>query len=44
MKVLRYLALSVAAVVFLLPFYLIVRNGLATEAEITARDCLLYTV
>jgi len=42
MKALRYLALSIAAVVFLLPFYLIIRNGLATEAEITARDWRLF--
>jgi ABC-type glycerol-3-phosphate transport system permease component len=37
-KALRYLALSIAAVLFLLPFYLVIRNGLATEAEITAQD------
>lgn len=36
MKVARYLALSVAAVLFLIPFYLVLRNGLATEQEITA--------
>ncbi|SEP75195.1 carbohydrate ABC transporter permease [Lentzea albida] len=36
MKVVRYLALSVAAVLFLVPFYLVLRNGLATEQEITA--------
>jgi multiple sugar transport system permease protein len=36
MKVLRYAALSVAAVLFLVPFYLVLRNGLATEAELTA--------
>jgi multiple sugar transport system permease protein len=41
-KVLRYLALVVLAAVFLLPFYLIVRNGLATEAEITSRDWRLF--
>jgi multiple sugar transport system permease protein len=42
MKALRYLALSIAAVLFLLPFYLIVRNGLATEADLTARDWRLF--
>lgn len=31
-----YLAASVAAVLFLIPFYLLVRNGLATDEEITA--------
>ena len=36
MKALRYLALSVAAVLFLVPFYLVVRNGLVSEAEISA--------
>ncbi|WP_246291766.1 carbohydrate ABC transporter permease [Lentzea indica] len=36
MRVARYLALSMAAVLFLIPFYLVLRNGLATEQEITA--------
>lgn len=36
MKTLRYLALSVAAVLFLVPFYLVVRNGLVSEAEISS--------
>ncbi|MFI6100741.1 carbohydrate ABC transporter permease [Lentzea sp. NPDC051213] len=36
MKTARYLALSIAAVLFLIPFYLVLRNGLATEQEITA--------
>jgi multiple sugar transport system permease protein len=31
-----YFAASIAAVLFLIPFYLLVRNGLATDAEITA--------
>ncbi|SDM44939.1 multiple sugar transport system permease protein [Allokutzneria albata] len=35
---LRYLALVVAAALFLVPFYLLLRNGLATEAEIAAPD------
>lgn len=33
---LRYLALAVAAVLFLLPFYLIVRNALSVDTEITS--------
>ena len=33
---LRWTALIVAAILFLLPFYLLVRNGLASRAEITA--------
>ncbi|MFC0438921.1 carbohydrate ABC transporter permease [Kutzneria buriramensis] len=40
--VLRYLALTVAALVFLLPFYLIVRNGLSTEADITSPEWTLF--
>ncbi|HEX6444146.1 MAG TPA: carbohydrate ABC transporter permease [Streptosporangiales bacterium] len=32
----RYAALIVAAVLFLIPFYLLVRNGLATDQELTA--------
>ncbi|KAA2257078.1 carbohydrate ABC transporter permease [Solihabitans fulvus] len=38
----RYLALSVAAVLFLLPFYLVLRNGFATEQEITAQGWRLF--
>lgn len=38
----RYLVLAVTAVVFLLPFYLIVRNGLATEQDITAPSWTLF--
>jgi multiple sugar transport system permease protein len=41
-KALRYLAVSITAVLFLLPFYLVIRNGLATEAEITAQDWKLF--
>jgi multiple sugar transport system permease protein len=37
-----YLALSVAAVLFLVPFYLIVRNGLASDAEITAPNWTFF--
>lgn len=33
-----YVGLSLSAVLFLLPFYLILRNGLATDPEITAPD------
>jgi multiple sugar transport system permease protein len=36
MKMARYLALSIAAVLFLIPFYLVLRNGLASEQEITS--------
>ncbi len=32
----RYLALTIGAVIFLIPFYLLLRNGLATDREITA--------
>lgn len=33
---LRYVLLIVLAIIFLIPFYLILRNGLATDKEITA--------
>ena len=36
--VLRWIALFVAVVLFLLPFYLILRNALSAEADITAPD------
>ncbi|MDT7557460.1 MAG: multiple sugar transport system permease protein [Pseudonocardiales bacterium] len=35
-RAVRLLLLTVLAVLFLIPFYLLVRNGLATDAEITA--------
>ncbi len=35
---LRYAVLVVAAVAFLVPFYLLARNGLSTEADITSPD------
>lgn len=35
---LRYAVLAAVAVLFLVPFYLLVRNGLATEADITSPD------
>jgi len=38
----RYTALVVAALLFLVPFYLLVRNGLATDAEITAPDWTFF--
>lgn len=38
----RYLLLIVAAVLFLIPFYLILRNGLATDPEITSPDWTLF--
>jgi multiple sugar transport system permease protein len=37
-SVLRYALLIVLAIVFMLPFYMIVRNSLMTQAEITAMD------
>ncbi|SEP63803.1 multiple sugar transport system permease protein [Lentzea xinjiangensis] len=36
MRAARYLALSIAAALFLVPFYLVLRNGLASEQEITS--------
>jgi multiple sugar transport system permease protein len=38
----RYAALAIATVLFLLPFYLMLRNALATEAEITAADWTIF--
>ncbi|MGW7686819.1 carbohydrate ABC transporter permease [Kribbella sp. NPDC054772] len=40
--VLRWIALTIAVVLFLLPFYLIVRNALSTEADITAPTWTLF--
>jgi multiple sugar transport system permease protein len=40
--VLRYLALIISAILFLLPFYLIVRNALSIDTEITAPDWTLF--
>jgi multiple sugar transport system permease protein len=37
-SVVRYIVLLAAVVVFLLPFYLLARNGLSTEQDITAPD------
>jgi len=41
-QVARYLALVVAAVLFLLPFYLIVRNALSLDTDITAPGWTLF--
>ncbi len=38
----RYVVLIVLAILFLIPFYLIVRNGLATEADITSPNWTLF--
>ena len=38
----RWVALSVTAVLFLLPFYLLLRNGLAERSELTARDWTFF--
>lgn len=38
----RYLALSVATVLFLLPFYLIIRNALSSDVDITSATWTLF--
>ncbi|WP_020387037.1 carbohydrate ABC transporter permease [Kribbella catacumbae] len=40
--VIRYVVLAVGALLFLLPFYLLVRNGLATEQDITSPSWKLF--
>jgi multiple sugar transport system permease protein len=40
--VLRYLALIISAVLFLLPFYLIIRNALSLDKDITAAGWALF--
>lgn len=40
--VLRYGVLIILALLFLLPFYLLLRNGLATDAEITSPNWTLF--
>src|SRR5919198_3628129 len=40
--VLRWIALFVAVVLFLLPFYLILRNASSTEADITSSGWTLF--
>ncbi len=39
---LRYALLIVLAIIFLIPFYLILRNGLATDAEITSPNWTFF--
>ena len=39
---LRYAALIILALIFLLPFYLIVRNGLATDVDITSPNWTFF--
>ncbi len=41
-NVLRYTLLIVLAIIFLIPFYLILRNGLATDAEITSPNWTFF--
>jgi multiple sugar transport system permease protein len=41
-SVIRYAILAVGAILFLLPFYLLVRNGLSTEADITSPSWKLF--
>ncbi|TDU88302.1 multiple sugar transport system permease protein [Kribbella voronezhensis] len=41
-SVIRYVVLGVGAVFFLLPFYLLLRNGLSTEADITSPTWKLF--
>jgi multiple sugar transport system permease protein len=41
-NILRYALLIILAVMFLIPFYLIVRNGLATDAEITSPNWTFF--
>jgi multiple sugar transport system permease protein len=39
---LRYIALVISAVLFLLPFYLIVRNAISLDTDITAPGWTLF--
>jgi multiple sugar transport system permease protein len=41
-NVLRYALLIILAIIFLIPFYLILRNGLATDAEITSPNWTFF--
>jgi multiple sugar transport system permease protein len=41
-QVARYLALAVAAVLFLLPFYLILRNAISLDTEITSPNWTIF--
>jgi multiple sugar transport system permease protein len=40
--VLRWIALTIAVILFLLPFYLVLRNALSTEADITSPTWTLF--
>lgn len=42
LEILRYVLLILLAILFLVPFYLIVRNGLATEPEITSPNWTFF--
>jgi multiple sugar transport system permease protein len=42
LEILRYVLLIFLAILFLIPFYLIVRNGLATEPEITSPNWTFF--
>jgi multiple sugar transport system permease protein len=37
-----YIATGVAALLFLVPFYILVRNALSTDAKITGEDWELF--
>ena len=39
---LRYVALTILAIIFLFPFYLLVRNGLSTDADITSPNWTFF--
>jgi multiple sugar transport system permease protein len=41
-SVVRYVVLGVGAIFFLLPFYLLLRNGLSTESDITSPSWKLF--
>jgi multiple sugar transport system permease protein len=41
-RVLRYVVLIVLAALFLLPFYIVLRNGLATQAELAAPHWVVF--
>ena len=41
-SVLRYVVLSIGAVLFLIPFYLLLRNGLSTNSDITSPAWKLF--
>lgn len=42
LEILRYVILIFLAILFLVPFYLIIRNGLATEPEITSPNWTFF--